>query len=139
MDAPKFMMNKLMNMLILLLKSETTNWIENSVHVMNYGLLHIIVWTIFPFACNRGVSQRKNGVFITKASTVLGTRSDLSSLHVRCGLQDNGDCTVTKRALIITYTCIIFFSFKENIQWHHLPVPLYFFETKRQENITLRL
>ena len=93
-DAPKFMMNKLMNMLILLLKSETTNWIENSVHVMNYGLLHIIVWTIFPFACNRGVSQRKNGVFITKASTVLGTRSDLSSLHVRCGLQDNGDCTV---------------------------------------------
>ena len=85
-DAPKFMMNKLMNMLILLLKSETTNWTENSVHVMNYGLLHIIVWTIVQFVCNRGVPQRKNGVFITKARTVLGTRSDESSLHARCGL-----------------------------------------------------
>ena len=84
--APKFTMNKLMNLLILLLKSETTNWTENSVHVMNYGLLHIVVWTIVQFACNRGVPQRKNGVFITQARIVLGTRSDLSSLHARCGL-----------------------------------------------------
>lgn len=79
---------------------------------------------------------RNMGISLLQTA-VLGNGDYLSSSHIR----DMVCKTVrllcmNRRALIITYTCVILFSFKENTQLHYLPVSSHPCEIERQEATT---